>query len=81
MKECTGVTEEGASEQSEEKAARAYKHTNLLMCFAVTVGEKIKHGTRSHVTLLAPVISSVVVFKGIRGRGRGAGRRSFRGCA
>lgn len=49
--------------------------TNLSMRFAVQVCEKIKHGTRGEVTVSAPVVSSVIVFKGLRGgRGRGRGR-------
>lgn len=43
------------------------------MCFAVQVSEKIKHGARCDVTVFAPVVSGVVVFKqlGERRRGRG----------
>lgn len=45
--------------------------TNLSMRFAVQVCEKIKHGTRGDVTVFAPVVSSVIVFKRLRSRGRG----------
>ncbi len=44
------------------------------MCFAVQVCKKVKHGTRGDVTVFAPVVSSVIVFKLLRGRGR---RRSW----
>lgn len=39
------------------------------MCFAVQVCEKIKHGTRGDVTVFAPVVSCVIVFKRLWGRG------------
>lgn len=54
--------------------------TNLSMCFAVQVHEKIKHGARRDVTVFAPVISSIVVFKGILDwrRSRGADWRLMR---
>lgn len=48
------------------------------MRFAVQVCEKIKHGTTRSVTVFAPVVSSIIVFKGLRGRGwscSGVGRR------
>lgn len=65
MEKCKGMRQEVALEQL---TLAASTHTNLLMCFAVTVSEKIKHGARSHVTAVAPVISSVVVFEGVGGR-------------
>lgn len=49
--------------------------TNLSMRFAVQVCEKIKHGTRGDVTVFAPVVSSVIVFKRLQRRGRGPARR------
>lgn len=44
--------------------------TNLSMCFAVQVCEKIKHGTRGDVTVFAPVVSGIIVFKRLQRRGR-----------
>ena len=53
------------------------------MRFAVQVREKIKHGARGGVTVLAPVVSCVIVFKRLGGRslsrsGRGDGRLVWR---
>lgn len=54
------------------------KMTNLSVDFAVQVIKKIKHGARGEVTALAPMVSSVIVFKGLREGNRGSECRPAR---
>lgn len=55
--------------------------TNLSMHFTLQVREKIKHGTTRGITVFAPVVSSVIVFKRLGGSSlsRGGSRRLVQG--